>query len=63
MQILRFMDSLQHDYGANPILFVENAPSRFGGRDKYCVERVAHAGGDLDGEVYGGNAASFLVSF
>jgi len=32
MQILRFMDSLQHDYGANPILFDDNAPSRFGGR-------------------------------
>jgi len=33
MNILRFMDSLQHDYGANPTLFVENPPSRFGGRE------------------------------
>ena len=32
MHVLRFMDSLQHDYGANAILLVENAPSRFGGR-------------------------------
>jgi len=147
MQILRFMDSLQHDYGANPILFEKDAPSRYGGRaseqihtfsvplslehewvnwltlnfgfhnahhhrptvpwyrlpayhreklkydpervipfktqlrifHKYRVERVLHAGGDLDGrpelmeddylravlagEVYGGNAVSFLVSF
>jgi fatty acid desaturase len=147
MQILRFMDSLQHDYGANPILFEKDAPSRFGGRateqphtfsvplslkhewinwltlnfgfhnahhhrptvpwyrlpgyhrekldypaerviplktqlkicHKYRVERVLHAGGDIDGrpeqmeddylkavlagEVYGGNAVSFLVSF
>ncbi len=147
MQILRFMDSLQHDYGANKILFVEDAPSRYGGRaneqahtfsvplsmkfvplnwltlnfgfhnahhhrptvpwyrlpayhreklgwdpekvvpfktqakifHKYRVERVLHAGGDLDGlptpmeqeylrrvraaQVYGGNAVSFLTSF
>lgn len=147
MLILRFMDSLQHDYGANPILFEKDAPSRYGGRSdeqphtfsvplslkyewvnwltlnfgfhnahhhrptvpwyrlpayhceklaydservipfrtqlhifhKYRVERVLHAGGDLDGrpevmqdeylkavlagEVYGGNAVSFLVSF
>ena len=147
MQILRFMDSLQHDYGANPILFEKDAPSRFGARPteqahtfsvplslkyewinwltlnfgfhnahhhrptvpwyrlpeyhreklaypaervipfrtqlkifhKYRVERVLHAGGDIDGrpeqmeddylkavlagEVYGGNAVSFLVSF
>jgi omega-6 fatty acid desaturase (delta-12 desaturase) len=33
IHILRFMDSLQHDYDANPILFEKNAPSRFGGRD------------------------------
>jgi omega-6 fatty acid desaturase (delta-12 desaturase) len=33
MNLLRFMDSLQHDYGANPTLLVENAPSRFGGRE------------------------------
>lgn len=32
MHILRFKDSVQHDYGSNPILFEENAPSRFGGR-------------------------------
>jgi fatty acid desaturase len=147
MHILRFMDSLQHDYGANAILFDENATSRFGGRateqehtfsnplsfrhewvnwltlnfgwhnahharptvpwyrlpawhkanigtdpdrvipfltqlriyHKYRVHRVLHAGGDLDGrpapmeadyfkavragEVYGGNAVSFLMSF
>jgi len=147
LQILRFMDSLQHDYGANPILFEPDAPSRYGGRaneqahtfsvplslkhewlnwltlnfgfhnahhkrptvpwyrlpayhresfgsdpeqvipfktqlrifHKYRVERVLHAGGDLDGrpspmtedyleaaragKVYGGNAVSFLVSF
>jgi fatty acid desaturase len=147
MHMLRFMDSLQHDYGANPILLVQNAPSRFGGRateqahtfsnplswkyeklnwltlnfgwhnahharptvpwyrlpayhkefvsndpdrvipfltqlkiyHKYRVNRVLHAGGDLDGrpepmeddylravragEVYGGNAVSFLMSF
>jgi len=145
--ILRFMDSLQHDYGANPVLFDKDAPSRFGGRateqahtfsvplslkydwvnwltlnfgfhnahhhrptvpwyrlpayhrdklhyddsrvipfktqlkifHKYRVQRVLHAGGDIDGrpevmedeylkatqagEVYGGNAVSFLVSF
>ncbi len=147
MQMLRFMDSLQHDYGANKILFVENPPRRYGGRateqahtfsvplsmkfvpvnwltlnfgfhnahhhrptvpwyrlpsyhreklgwdpekvvpfktqakifHKYRVERVLHAGGDLDdlpspmeeeylrrvraGQVYGGNAVSFLTSF
>lgn len=147
MHVLRFMDSLQHDYGANAILFVENAPSRFGGRSteqlhtfsnplsfehewlnwltlnfgwhnahharptlpwyrlpayhkehisgdparvipfrtqlkiyhRYRVQRVLHQGGDLDGrpspmqedylqavragEVYGGNAVSFLMSF
>ncbi len=147
MSILRFMDALQHDYGANPILFVEDAPPRFGGRKmeqhhtfsnplsfkyewvnwitlnfcwhnahharptvpwyrlrayhaerigddparlipfrtqlrifhKYRVQRVLHKGGDLDGrtapmeaeylaavragEVYGGNAVSFLMSF
>jgi fatty acid desaturase len=33
IHILRFMDSLQHDYGANPILFEKNPPSRFGGRE------------------------------
>ncbi|MGI9264233.1 MAG: fatty acid desaturase, partial [Gammaproteobacteria bacterium] len=33
IHILRFMDSLQHDYGANPILFEKDAPSRFGGRE------------------------------
>lgn len=32
MHVLRFMDALQHDYGGNPILYVEDAPSRFGGR-------------------------------
>jgi omega-6 fatty acid desaturase (delta-12 desaturase) len=32
MHILRFKDSVQHDYDGNPILFVEDAPSRFGGR-------------------------------
>lgn len=147
MLMLRFMDSLQHDYGANPILFDKEAASRFGGRKteqahtfsvplslkyewvnwltlnfgfhnahhhrptvpwyrlpahhrdklqyddsrvipfktqlkifhKYRVQRVLHAGGDIDGrpevmedeylkatqagEVYGGNAVSFLVSF
>jgi omega-6 fatty acid desaturase (delta-12 desaturase) len=147
MQMLRFMDSLQHDYGSNPILFEKDSPSRFGGRateqlhtfsvpismkyvplnwlslnfgfhnahhlrptvpwyrlpeyhrekigwdservvpfsaqlkifHKYRVCRVLHEGGDLDGrpslmqedylqavragEVYGGNAVSFLVSF
>ncbi len=147
MHLLRFMDSLQHDYGANAILFEDNPPSRFGGRateqahtfsnplswkhekinwislnfgwhnahharptvpwyrlpayhkehvsddpervipfttqariyHKYRVQRVLHEGGDLDGrpapmeeeylaavragEVYGGNAVSFLMSF
>ena len=32
MHILRFMDSLQHDYGSNPILFEEEHESRYGGR-------------------------------
>ena len=32
MHILRFKDSVQHDYGSNPILFEEDAPSRYGGR-------------------------------
>jgi fatty acid desaturase len=32
MHMLRFMDALQHDYGSNPSLFDEQAPSRFGGR-------------------------------
>lgn len=32
MHVLRFMDALQHDYGSNPSLFDESAPSRFGGR-------------------------------
>jgi fatty acid desaturase len=32
LHVLRFMDSLQHDYGANAILFQAGAPSRFGGR-------------------------------
>ncbi len=32
IHVLRFMDSLQHDYGGNPILLEENAASRFGGR-------------------------------
>ncbi len=32
LHVLRFMDALQHDYDSNPILFEENAPSRFGGR-------------------------------
>jgi len=32
MHVLRFMDMLQHDYGNNPILYQENAPSRHGGR-------------------------------
>ena len=32
MHVLRFMDALQHDYDSNPILFNEEAPSRFGGR-------------------------------
>ena len=147
LQVLRFMDSLQHDYGSNPILFEQDAPSRYGGRaneqahtfsvplsmkyvpinwltlnfgfhnahharptvpwyrlpeyhreklgwdeqqvvpfksqarifHKYRVQRVLHSGGDLDGrpspiqedylraaragEVYGGNAASFLIPF
>jgi len=32
MHILRLKDSVQHDYGSNPTLFVENPPSRYGGR-------------------------------
>lgn len=32
MHILRFKDSVQHDYDGNPTLFEENPPSRFGGR-------------------------------
>ena len=32
MHILRFKDGVQHDYGANPSLFEEDPPSRFGGR-------------------------------
>ena len=32
MHILRFKDGVQHDYDGNPTLFVEDAPSRFGGR-------------------------------
>jgi fatty acid desaturase len=32
MHILRFKDSVQHDYDGNPTLFVEDPPSRFGGR-------------------------------
>jgi len=32
MHILRFKDGLQHDYDGNPTLFVEDPPSRFGGR-------------------------------
>lgn len=32
LHVLRFMDAIQHDYGSNPILYAENAPSRFGGR-------------------------------
>ena len=147
MHILRFKDGVQHDYGNNPTLFVEDAPSRFGGRKteqahtfsnpeclkydwpnwvtlcfgyhnahhkrptvpwyrlpayhreqfgtdpglvipfwtqlsmyhKYRVPRVTHTGGELDdlpepmeaeylkraraGQIYGGNAASFLNSF
>ena len=147
MHVLRFMDALQHDYDSNPILFEEQAPSRFGGRKteqahtfsnpisfgyqlpnwlvlnfgfhnahharptvpwyrlpafykerisddpasaipfrvalrmyhKYRVYRVMHTGGPYDdeqglmqeayletarrGRQYGGNAASFLVSF
>jgi fatty acid desaturase len=147
MHVLRFKDGVQHDYGSNPILFVEDAPSRFGGRKteqahtfsnpectkydwpnwitlcfgyhnahhkrptvpwyrlpayhreqfgsdpqlviplwvqlksyhKYRVQRVTQSGGNLDelphameneyleraraGQIYGGNAASFLNSF
>ena len=32
MHILRFKDGVQHDYGANPTLFEEDPPLRFGGR-------------------------------
>lgn len=32
MHILRFKDGVQHDYGGNPTLFVEDPPSRYGGR-------------------------------
>ena len=32
VHVLRLMDSTHHDYGPNPTLFVENPPSRFGGR-------------------------------
>jgi len=32
MHSLRFMDALQHDYDSIPSLFLENSPSRFGGR-------------------------------
>lgn len=32
LQTLRFMDSLQHDYGANPVLNEADAQSRHGGR-------------------------------
>lgn len=32
MHVLRFMDAIQHDYGGNPTLYDEDAPSRFGGR-------------------------------
>jgi fatty acid desaturase len=32
MHILRFKDGVQHDYDGNPILYAEDAPSRFGGR-------------------------------
>ncbi|NRB71931.1 MAG: fatty acid desaturase [Xanthomonadales bacterium] len=32
LHVLRFMDAIQHDYGANPTLFDKQAPSRFGGR-------------------------------
>lgn len=147
MHILRFKDGVQHDYGSNKTLFVEDSPSRFGGRKseqahtfsnpeclkydwpnwftlcfgfhnahhrrptvpwyrlpayyreqfgvdpeqvipfltqlqmyhKYRVARVTHSGGDLDdlpepmeeeylrraraGQIYGGNAVSFLNSF
>jgi len=32
LHVLRFKDSVQHDYGSNPILFADDPPSRFGGR-------------------------------
>ena len=32
MHVLRLKDGLQHDYGNNPILYVDDPPSRFGGR-------------------------------
>jgi fatty acid desaturase len=147
VHILRFKDGVQHDYGNNPTLFVEDPPSRFGGRateqehtfsnpeclrydwpnyftlcfgfhnahhkrptvpwyrlpayhreqfgedpgkvipfrtqlkmyHRYRVQRVTHSGGPLDdlpepwgeeylrraraGQIYGGNAVSFLNSF
>jgi fatty acid desaturase len=33
MHVLRLMDAPQHDYGPNPILFDEDAPSKNGGRE------------------------------
>ena len=147
MHILRFKDGLQHDYDGNKTLFVEDSPSRYGGRKteqahtfsnpecltynwpnwvtlcfgfhnahhkrptvpwyrlpdyhreqfgtdpervipfltslkmyhRYRVNRVMHSGGELDdlpvpmeeeylrraraGQIYGGNAVSFLNSF
>jgi len=33
LHILRFMDALQHDYDGNPILYAQDPPSRFGGRE------------------------------
>lgn len=147
MHILRFKDGVQHDYDGYPVLFDEDAPSRFGGRateqahtfsnpeclrydwpnyftlcfgfhnahhkrptlpwyelpayhrkqfgtdpdqvipfrvqlgmyHRYRVQRVTHSGGELDGlptpweqeylqraragQIYGGNAVSFLNSF
>jgi omega-6 fatty acid desaturase (delta-12 desaturase) len=42
MQVLRFMDSLQHDYGPNPILFEENAPSRYGKRPSEQVHTFSN---------------------
>jgi omega-6 fatty acid desaturase (delta-12 desaturase) len=32
IHVLRLMDSTHHDYGPNPTLFVDQPPSRFGGR-------------------------------
>ncbi|MEJ8569124.1 fatty acid desaturase family protein [Elongatibacter sediminis] len=34
IHVLRLMDSTHHDYGPNPTLFVNNPPSRFGGRER-----------------------------